>query len=147
MYSWKNIFTKSPEEVKVAALAIVGVVLALFTDVDPSLLETVGAGIALERFLNLVYVAPTQRHNVEAIALQGVELGKKLGGDIHVNVEAEVPARKRKGKDSGQVGGIAFLCILVAIVCIILGLVTTAKWMLLVALVAGVVGFLTRARV
>lgn len=79
MYSFKNIFTKSPEEVKVAILAIIGVILALGTDVDPSLLETVGAGIALERFLNLVYVAPTQRANVDTIAMQGVELGRALG--------------------------------------------------------------------
>lgn len=79
MYSLKNIFTQSPEKVKTTLLAVVGVYLSLFTSLDPSLLETVGAGIAIERILDLFYVAPVRNAQIETEALKAIDLGRQIG--------------------------------------------------------------------
>jgi hypothetical protein len=87
-YSFRNILTQSPEKVKVTVLAVLGVGLS-FAHIDPSLLETVGVGIAIERLLDLFYVAPIKNAQAAAVAasheeektaeaLNGIELGKKL---------------------------------------------------------------------
>lgn len=143
MYSFKNIFTKSPEEVKVAILAIIGVILALGTDVDPSLLETVGAGIALERFLNLVYVAPTQRANVDTIAMQGVALGKQLATGSATVMESS--GAKNKQPESGQ-ANLPVLLIVLAVICAVVGLWTAAKFLVVVAAVIVVVALVVGSR-
>jgi len=109
MYSLKNILTQSPEKVKVTILSVIGVVLALATDIDPSLLETVGLGIAIERVLDLLYVAPIRNVQNERIALQGIALGRQMQpvvqaehADVDVTVEegatvstGEQPKKKR----------------------------------------------------
>lgn len=85
-YSLKNVFTQSPEKVKVTILAVLGVAAGL-RGWDPDLLETVGVGIAIERVLDLFYVAPVRTGQAEVVAaaqaeektekaLQGIELGK-----------------------------------------------------------------------
>lgn len=89
MYSFKQLAQQSPEKIKVTLLAVAGVAIALFTNADPTLLETVGAGIAIERLLDLFYVAPVNKAKEEAVwqavdelattkALEGIELGKQL---------------------------------------------------------------------
>lgn len=88
MYSLRNVLTQSPEKVKVTILAVLGV-LAGLRGWDPDLLETVGVGIAIERILDLFYVAPVrtaqaataeQAHQDEKTveALNGIELGQQL---------------------------------------------------------------------
>lgn len=83
MYSLKNVLTQSPEKVKVTLMAVVGVVVALATDLDPTLLETVGVGFAIERVLDLFYVAPVKRSNDDAATLQAIDLGKQLAEGGH----------------------------------------------------------------
>lgn len=78
MYRLGNVLTQSPEKVKVTVLAVGGVFVALFTDADPTLLETVGVGIAVERLLDLFYVAPQAKVNAETEALKAIDLGKQL---------------------------------------------------------------------
>jgi hypothetical protein len=80
VYSIKNFWKNSPEKIKVTFLSVLGVVLALATDLDPSLLETVGVGIAIERLLDLFYVAPAQARRTESLTLQAIDLGKQLQG-------------------------------------------------------------------
>lgn len=79
MYSIRNVLTQSPDKVKNTILAVAGVGIALLTDADPSLLETVGAGIAIERVLDLLYAAPVKKANDEARTLEGIDLGRQLG--------------------------------------------------------------------
>lgn len=83
-YSFKNVLTQSPEKVKVTILAVLGVVAGL-RGWDPDLLETVGVGIAIERVLDLLYVAPVRRAGevearatAETEALKAIDLGKQL---------------------------------------------------------------------
>lgn len=77
MYDLKNVLNQSPEKVKVAVLAVGGVVCAM-AGLDPSLIETVGVGIAVERVLDLLYVAPKQQANQEEQFLKALDMGKRL---------------------------------------------------------------------
>jgi hypothetical protein len=77
MYRFRNVLLQSPEKVKVAVLAVLGVVAGL-RGWDPDLLETVGVGIAIERLLDLFYVAPVARANTEAETLKAIDLGQQL---------------------------------------------------------------------
>lgn len=84
MYSLRNVLTQSPEKVKVTVLAVLGVVAGL-RGWDPDLLETVGVGIAIERLLDLFYVAPVRNAGAREVQVQhegevlkGIELGKQL---------------------------------------------------------------------
>ena len=76
-YSLANVLTASPEKVKVTILAVGGVACAL-AGLQPTLLETVGVGIAVERLLDLFYVAPQVAANRDDAALQAIDLGKQL---------------------------------------------------------------------
>lgn len=83
MYNLKNVLSQSPEKVKTAVLSVVGVTLGILSStgvihIDPSLLETVGAGIAIERTLDLFYVAPTNRAKEDAAL---VRLSDALGNN------------------------------------------------------------------
>lgn len=88
-YALSNVLTQSPEKVKLWFMSVLGIVAGI-RGWDPSLLETVGVGFALERTLDLLYVAPVR--NAQAInvqqahddakteqALNGIELGRQLG--------------------------------------------------------------------
>lgn len=77
MYSLKNALTQSPEKVKVTVLAVAGIVCGLL-GLDASVLETVGAGIAIERVLDLFYVAPVRKSINEAETLKAIDLGQQL---------------------------------------------------------------------
>lgn len=87
-YSLSNVLTQSPEKVKLWLMSVLGVVAGV-RGWDPSLLETVGVGFAIERTLDLIYVAPVR--NAQAInvhqahenakteqALNGIKLGQQL---------------------------------------------------------------------
>lgn len=87
-YSLSNVLTQSPEKVKLWLMSVLGIVAGV-RGWDPSLLETVGVGFAIERTLDLLYVAPVrsaqalnvqQAHNDAKTeqALNGIELGKQL---------------------------------------------------------------------
>lgn len=79
MYKISNALTQTPEKVKVTLLAVGGVICAL-AGLEPTLLETVGVGIAVERLLDLFYVAPTNRALQEGRTLEAIDLGKQLQG-------------------------------------------------------------------
>lgn len=83
-YKLRNVFTQSPEKVKVTLLSVLGVVAGI-RGWDPTLLETVGVGIAIERTLDLFYVAPVRNAQMvhvqqanDAAAINGIALGKQL---------------------------------------------------------------------
>ena len=77
-YNLRNVLTQSPEKIKVTVLAVLGVVGAVIFNWEPDLLETVGVGIAVERLLDLFYVAPVQNADREKRFLESVQLGKTL---------------------------------------------------------------------
>lgn len=92
MYNLKNVLTQSPDKIKTTVLAIIGVVLALATNVEPTLLETVGAGIALERALDLFYVAPVKKAEEERqlVAVgEAIEDAKKQAPRRQLRIEDE----------------------------------------------------------
>jgi hypothetical protein len=88
MYSLKNVLQQSPEKVKITLLAVLGVIGAAY-GLEPTLFETLGVGIAIERVLDLFYVAPIRaaadqaaidaaEQKLAETALKGIELGKQL---------------------------------------------------------------------
>jgi hypothetical protein len=87
-YSLSNVLTQSPEKVKLWLMSVLGIVAGV-RGWDPSLLETVGVGFAIERTLDLIYVAPVrtaqainvhQAHEAAKTteALNGIKLGQQL---------------------------------------------------------------------
>lgn len=89
-YRFRAVLEQSPEKVKTAILSILGVTLGILDaagvwSMSPDLLETVGVGIALERLLDLFYVAPVNKAQ-DAVALQvlqeetlkAIDLGTQL---------------------------------------------------------------------
>lgn len=97
-YQLRAVLYQSPDKVKTAVMAVLGVGLALLTDVEPSLLETVGAGIALERLLDLFYAAPVKKAEetrtwkaLEGESLKAIDLGLQLAA-----VQPPPPPRPRK---------------------------------------------------
>jgi hypothetical protein len=100
MYSLGNVFTQSPEKVKITALSVLGVIAGV-RGWDPNLLEAVGVGIAIERTLDLFYVAPVRTAQIDAViqthqdekdaaALSGIALGRQIAGAPPVDVAAAV---------------------------------------------------------
>jgi hypothetical protein len=71
-YSLKNALNQNPETLKNTALAVLGVGLAI-RGWDPSLLETIGVGLALEKVLTVFYVAPIRQAQDEEKALLAFE--------------------------------------------------------------------------
>lgn len=87
-YSLENVLTQSPEKVKITVLSVLGVIAGV-RGWDPNLLETVGVGFAIERTLDLFYVAPVRNAQIEAVAqahqdekdtatLSGIALGQQI---------------------------------------------------------------------
>lgn len=76
-YNLKNVLTQSPEKLKLAILAVLGIAAGV-RGWDPDLLETVGVGFAIERVLDLFYAAPVKDAAEERKALEGIELGRQL---------------------------------------------------------------------
>lgn len=93
-YNWRAILTQSPETLKIAVLAVAGVIAASL-GADPTLFETLGFGLAIERVLHLFYTAPVQKRNEEAKVLEGIDLGRKLEQPVR-------PLRARPGESVGS---------------------------------------------
>jgi hypothetical protein len=87
MYSLKNVLTQSPDKVKSTVLAVLGVAVIIATyrgyDIGGDVVAAIG--IAIERVLDLFYVAPVKVAQEEVAlselhdhTLQAIELGQKL---------------------------------------------------------------------
>lgn len=84
-YSLSNVLTQAPEKVKVTILAVLGVAFGL-RGWEPSLLETTGVGIAIERVLDLFYVAPVRKAQDQDRALVAFE-------NVKLKTEAQAQPR------------------------------------------------------
>lgn len=72
MYSFRQVLQQSPEKIKVVVLAVGGAICAA-KGLQPDLWETLGVGLAVERTLDLFYVAPIKQAQAEAHALTAFE--------------------------------------------------------------------------
>lgn len=77
-YNLRNVLTQSPDKIKNTVLAVlgVGVIVGAFGDPDGAIV--VGVGIAIERVLDLFYVAPVRNASEEKKTLESIQFGKTL---------------------------------------------------------------------
>lgn len=87
MYSLKNVLTQSPDKVKSTVLSVlaVAVIIATYRGYDIGGDVVAAVGIAVERVLDLFYVAPVKAVQEEAAlielhdhTLHAIDLGQKL---------------------------------------------------------------------
>lgn len=145
-YSLKALLTRSPEDLKDAILLIAGFLAALLIDGEIDPLWVAAGGGALLAFLRLVYVGPARKAKEDEVALQGIALGRAIeGGVTNVTVVESGGAKNKKG-DKGQ-SSLVVILLVIAVICILFGLITTAKWLIIVAVVVALIALFTRSRV
>lgn len=86
MYSFRQVLQNSPEKIKVVVLSV-GAVICAAMGLEPNLWETLGIGLAVERLLDLFWVAPINQAKNEAHALTAFE---------NVRLKAARPLRPQK---------------------------------------------------
>lgn len=95
MYSLGAVLTQTPEKVKQTVLSVAGAGVIFATargyTVDGAFVAAVG--IAVERLLDLFYVAPVRNAQTEITTLKGIELGKTLGPDVAPVAPVAPPAQ------------------------------------------------------
>lgn len=77
-YNFRNVLTQSPDKIKNTILAVLGVLVVVGAFGDPGGEVVAGVGIAIERALDLLYVAPVKNASETNQFLHTVELGKQV---------------------------------------------------------------------
>ncbi len=77
-YNFRNVFTQSPEKIKNTSLSILAVLVIVGVFGDPDGSVVAGVGIAIERFLDLLYVAPVKNASDERKTLEAIDFGKQI---------------------------------------------------------------------
>jgi hypothetical protein len=81
-YNLKNVLTQSPEKIKATILSLLGVLVIIGVFGDPGGEVVAGVGIAIERFIDLFYVAPVKNAADETKTLQAIDLGKQIASPV-----------------------------------------------------------------